>query len=350
MRLFLFATLSILFWTGCRYQESQLELEDPILSEQSSPPPSPKLEPKPDPYSKRELLKFTLRLSKVEEPFTPDDLTFLNNMPKSNLNPFMKAALVVGHLRQAASVASTSSGLDGEQVALEEIFASYPLDLGNLLKSNVALKNHRVYELTLRVLATTSDQEPYKRAIQELIYSEAKSWAALLPEPEAGDIIEGDLSSKEEEAPIDGEQTTPQSSTALGISPVDLNQPDATIQAATDLAESGEYRKAIEKLRSVSESSPLYESAQSKIKSYSNLAVQALRRQAAEAFQDAVPVDQTQTKINYLNQAKAYLEQALSDYPDAEQLDTVKANLAVIDEDLARLVPSEEAEEQTESE
>jgi hypothetical protein len=63
--------------------------------------------------------------------------------------------------------------------------------------------------------------------------------------------------------------------------------------------------------------------------------VQDLRQKAAQAFQNAMPVADNRAKAVYLKQAKDLLEQALKDYPVADQLDTVRDNLAVITRDLS---------------
>ncbi len=80
---------------------------------------------------------------------------------------------------------------------------------------------------------------------------------------------------------------------------------------------------------------PFFDQAREKIKIYSNRAVQDLRQKAAQAFQNAMPVADNRAKAAYLKQAKELLEQALKDYPVADQLDTVRDNLAVITRDLS---------------
>ncbi|MCX6130965.1 MAG: hypothetical protein NTX25_18145, partial [Proteobacteria bacterium] len=87
----------------------------------------------------------------------------------------------------------------------------------------------------------------------------------------------------------------------------------------------------------IENSDPFFDQAKEKIKVYSNRAVQDLRQKAAQAFQNAMPVADDRAKLAYLKQAKDLLELALKEYPTADQLDTVRENLAVITRDLSGL-------------
>ena len=77
--------------------------------------------------------------------------------------------------------------------------------------------------------------------------------------------------------------------------------------------------------------------AQEKLIEISNKAVHDLRKRAALAFQKAGPITDRNTRAAYLNEAKIYLEQALTLYPQAENLHTVRSNLVIIARDLEKL-------------
>jgi len=76
--------------------------------------------------------------------------------------------------------------------------------------------------------------------------------------------------------------------------------------------------------------SPEFPEAQSQLKTTSNTAVQELRRKAAAAYQNSLPVSDIETRKSYLNEAKKYLETALTDFPAADLKSTVKDNLEKI--------------------
>ena len=81
--------------------------------------------------------------------------------------------------------------------------------------------------------------------------------------------------------------------------PADLMGGDSILIEAQRLADQGRYELAIQKIESISESSPMYNDGLEKIKEFSNLAVQKLRKQAAQAYKDAMVDDK---KIELQNQ------------------------------------------------
>jgi D-aminopeptidase len=119
--------------------------------------------------------------------------------------------------------------------------------------------------------------------------------------------------------------------------PADLRGGDAVLAEAQSLADRGNFQAAIKKAATVSPTSPMHANAQEKIRDFSNLAVQDLRRKAAQSFQSAMPITDVNIRAQYLEQAKQYLEQAIKEYPQATQLPTVRDNLRVISRDLDKL-------------
>ena len=124
----------------------------------------------------------------------------------------------------------------------------------------------------------------------------------------------------------------------------DLLYGDSILMQAKKFASKGSFKQAILKARIVKNNDPYYPEAIDKIKFFSNLAVQDLRQKAARAFQSSLPVVDIKTKAAYLVEAKNYLEEALTDFPAADHLTTVKENLAVITKDLETI--SEETSSQ----
>ena len=107
--------------------------------------------------------------------------------------------------------------------------------------------------------------------------------------------------------------------------------------SAQQMADNGQFKQAVDQARKIGTGDPSYPQAKEKIKTFSNQAVQSLRQKAAQAFQNAMPATDIGVKSAYLEQARLYLQQALTDFPDADSLDTVKENLNIITKDIERL-------------
>ena len=117
----------------------------------------------------------------------------------------------------------------------------------------------------------------------------------------------------------------------------DLKSTDSLLMAAQKLADKSEFKLAINQITGIEKFDPFFEQAKEKIKIYSNQAVQSLRKRAAEAFQNSMPLSEAKAKIAYLTQAQNHLEKAIKDFPAADQLERVRENLDIIKRDLVQL-------------
>lgn len=286
--------------------------------------------------SKRDLLRYIIRLSSLDSPFSYEDESFLGSISVGRGDSFAEAAIVVGSVRKVLDSSRSVSESEDTELSLESILLEKNLNLEKALEKNVAIKNHSVYGLVLKSLEGSSDSDLFKERIRNLIYAEARMWASLMPGSSTLSGEAGDKSGYEIEVRDGVDQDSIDQDGAI-ISTADLRRGDNLLVQGQVLADQGEYKKAIDKIRSIREKDPLFGAAKEKIKDLSNLAVQRLRQKAAQAFQDAMPADDPSTKGNYLAQAKRYLEQALRDFPDSDQLETVSDNLVVISLDLEKL-------------
>jgi hypothetical protein len=78
----------------------------------------------------------------------------------------------------------------------------------------------------------------------------------------------------------------------------------------------------------------VYSDAEVKIREYSNKAVDELRRKAAQSFQSAVHISDMKARKNHLSEASRYLQEAIKNYPNSSQLETVQRNLNIINKNL----------------
>ncbi len=118
-----------------------------------------------------------------------------------------------------------------------------------------------------------------------------------------------------------------------------LKQADVIFSDSQYLANKGMFKEAIIKMFRVQLGDPFYAMAQEKIRDYSARGVQSLRSKAAQAFQTASQMNDRE-KISYLERAKKLLEEAIEKYPNSDQIEMVKKNIAVIENDMKNLTPT----------
>jgi tetratricopeptide (TPR) repeat protein len=281
--------------------------------------------------------------------------TALHPAPKGSME---EAVLILAQLRLLKVQTEQSSKFqsrdlyeqgEGDQAAvapnpnlpsMEKQFRDLDIDLVTSFNQNTHLKNLSTLALVKSLLEQTSNSPTFQSGMQTIIDQEAEKWAALQkttkpgeqPTPEAAASVPSDGVAA---APAEPE---PSLSTVPGdgpSGPADIKRSDAILMQSQKLADKGEFKQAIDFAARIDNRDPFFDQAKEKIKIYSNRAVQDLRQKAAQAFQNAMPVADNRAKAAYLKQAKELLEQALKDYPVADQLDTVRDNLSVITRDLS---------------
>lgn len=227
-----------------------------------------------------------------------------------------------------------------QQPSMEKQFRDLDIDLVTSFNQNGNLKNLPTLALVKSLLEHTSNSPQFNDGMQAVMDAEARKWAALqkgtteapaavLPEPVAPVPPPAPVAV----APV--EPSPPLPTGDIHTAPADLKRSDSILMQSQRLADKGEFKQAIDQAARIQDPDPFYDQAKEKIKIYSNRAVQDLRQKAAQAFQNAMPVADNRAKAAYLKQAKDLLEKALKDYPVADQLETVKDNLAVITRDLS---------------
>lgn len=215
---------------------------------------------------------------------------------------------------------------------LEQRLGQVDIDFNQEIAQNPYLQPITVTDRVLKYFQASQDTPEFKRNFIATLQNRANSWNQLYrvsnAESNTGEI-ENDITNRDRvaEKKTVAERTT-------NYRAADMQMGDSILNKARSLAQKGNYKAAIQTAESVGPDSPFYPEAQDQIKAFSNQAVQGLRQKAAEAFQSSLPVVDSQTKAAYLSEAKKYLEQALQDYPDADHIQTVQDNLAVITRDL----------------
>lgn len=281
-----------------------------------------------------------------------------------------------------AAAAKKAPAIAGRKLpTLEQLCKERNLDLATALTDNPLLGNAGVAKQTNAALQQGDNSKEFIKRVSDALKGQARMWnevAGAIPSPSAGPDSVPELAplppmpegAKAGAGPQLGAGASPTTLTPAttpvpgpgpdiptllpsggagavaagaagsegaippGPPPAPGEHPLAEAQA---LADRGDYASAVKKAQAVPEGSPQATQAKDKIKEFSNLAVQDLRKKAASAFQTAMPVTDPKTKAEYLKQAKSFLEEALKDYPEATQLPTVRENLRIITQDLDKL-------------
>jgi hypothetical protein len=216
--------------------------------------------------------------------------------------------------------------------SLEALCKSRQVSLADALVENPLLASYGVAKQVMAATWRSSNSEDFVNEVTVAVRGQANLWAGFAIELGGATAV----ATEDQPAP-DGGAMPPPVVDDVPPNPADLRGGDSVLAEAQALADRGNYQAAIKKAAGVPDGSPMHASAKDKIREFSNLAVQDLRRKAAQAFQSAMPITDVKARAGYLKQAKTYLEDAIKNYPEATQLPTVRDNLRVISRDLEKL-------------
>jgi hypothetical protein len=234
----------------------------------------------------------------------------------------------------------TSSGdrtVRQRAVTLEQLCKERGVDLADALTENPLLAGHGIARQALEAVRLPGTTPDFRAEVLVALGNQVAFWKQIAQELGGGvEAQPGEAAP----APFSAPPPPPEAGVATDApppNPADLRGGDSTLGEAQTLADRGAFQAAIKRAASVDPNSPMFPMAQEKIREFSNLGVQELRRKAAQAFQSAMPLVDRQKRAEYLQQAKGYLEQAIDSYPQASQLPTVRDNLRSISKDLDKL-------------
>lgn len=308
--------------------------------------------------SQAEQLAFFKKHSKTDVEFVAEDHQFLSQIPadpqelsvseavvvlgliKTVLNPLSNGNVNIIEedlLSETSDVAAPQPGLTLEKLAEER-----NVDVADALAENPLLSGNLIAEQVLQALNYGENSSEFKEEIKQVVKSRVSSWqnvaASLgmsLEVADAADITIEEVGKDPNEADKVAEEMP---------GTADLRDGDTIVMEAQAAADQGKFQDAIRQLRRIPSASPMFNVGQEKIREFSDIAVRNLRRKAAQAFQSAMPISDTDVRLKYLQEAKEFLEEALRDFPSATQLPTVRDNLRVISRDLENLEKKIEGE------
>ncbi|MEZ4743939.1 MAG: hypothetical protein R3B45_16080 [Bdellovibrionota bacterium] len=292
-----------------------------------------------------------LRLGGPTPAYTLQDKLIIDNIvSKSELGPYEEAVVVLAVIHESTSKNSEKEDFEESDLyphntiwkdviakikrpSIEMTAQARKVDLIAALSHNPLLQTDKIYSLIVRALETTYNSKPFRQKIKETMQLQVNNWATIgknlgLTSDPLAKITSIDKTKSQENDSIQP---------ALRFGASSFRNDESILEEAQNFVDQKLYRRAVELLERLKEDSPQYAAAQEKIREASNRAVQDLRRLAAKAFQNAIPVSDPAAKAQYLQTAKKHLEDALQQFPNADQLATVRENLSVINRDLLRI-------------
>jgi hypothetical protein len=277
---------------------------------------------------------FVARNSDASVIMTGDDRVFWNSIDSVPGSSIWEAAAVIGAAKIAAGKAAATSQ-SGNAVrpasnlpvnpSFEKLCNERSVNVVAALKQNQFLLALAPVNVMLQGLAAGGNSESFAKEVVQALNMQKQNWSVL--------SLEAFVASAVAAAPTSGSGTNGPS----GLSPADIRSADEILMDAEILANQKSYQAAIKRVAMIGSESPFYVEAQDKMKSYGKGAVQELRQKAARAYQSSLPISDRIAKLNFLKQAKQHLEEAITSYPDVEDVATVRENLAMIERELAQV-------------
>ena len=284
----------------------------PILEKNSKTQTEKQEEPPVAVVDPANLKLLLTRIQDVSTPLSDEDEQSIWELHESQTKGTVQEAIqILGLARSALKQSPTQSTLPAESIpSFENLIATRHIDVLTAMSQNTELQSPNSRSLLRMAVQSHNNNAKFR---DDILMALAKA--------EGTAVVQ---------AP------SPPTSTKRNYY-ADLQSDDELLVDAQRLAAEKQFVEAIAKAGTISQDSPLLETAKDLIRSYSNQAVNALRQKAALAFQQALPIQEPKTKASFLEDAKKYLEEALANFPQADQINTVKENLTIVQRDLSQL-------------
>ena len=285
------------------------------------------------PQGQKQLLKVydTLLSTEALNTDVEEALGEISSVNPESRTKLQKAILVLAASRLAITEKEDSeTDLDDNSQKLQEVgqFESNLQRFSVVLTSELQTNSFLQTANALKWIAAASkaaESKSFSDRIQAQLIELKNSWTQIIGESDIPD--ENDL--------VD--QAEPDTSLPVPANYGSLEDGEAVLEKAEELAAEGKLLEAVRLLEALPEDSPFRETADEQIIEWSNKGVRRLRSLAARDFQKALPIANSQTKQEYLMAAKTHLEKARKNFPKSEQLQAVDENLKVIDQNLSGL-------------
>ena len=217
-----------------------------------------------------------------------------------------------------------------ENECLSSQVSRVPVDMRTALSENSYLRSHATFLIFNDVATLAGSSNPLREQLLDHIHREERKWLDLISAKQR-------LNQQKPQAEIPNLEKKPQVAPPLEFSALESETGFAIIDKAQDLIDQNRFQDAIRLLKRVKEDEMIFSEASAKVKEASNLAISNLRKQAAKSFQNAITIRDPQAKQNYLEEAQKMLRIAVTQFPLADQIGTVRENLKIIEQNIASL-------------
>lgn len=339
--------LTGLLMSGCTHfssEENPQVVMDSKKKKKSGGGPDEPASPEHAPtYSEESALY--LRVSDLQTSLAIGDVQVLRRIAGSvERSPLGRACLVFGLLRaylhqgmdpviidQAALTERTPTQVKNWASfnSLEDLFKDANLNFKEEIANNPFLQNISAVDLSLRALEKDQDKtSPFITEVRTELDAKSSQWVKVrekyAPPPPAPAVPVNP------DQPVDiSKQVAPPPEAPLDLSAV--RETSEVVKKASELEEKNRFDDALQLLRNAKPQTP---EVKIKIRSVANKAVSELRTKAARSYQSAVPIQDLQARSKYLIEARDYLQKAVDAYPESDQIDAVKQNLATIEKNI----------------
>ncbi len=315
---FLLAALS----TSCenlKFASSRAKSPKPAISAAESPALHEMMVKKLSKSSPPSYLDFIRRHSSPELKLDSEDKELLVGIEKPQPGSTAEAVYGVGILKRALH---NDQGQHLESISTQEKF-----DFATAFEMNPILSSHYFSAMTKIAIEKSGESSQFYNSLRDTLDRRAQVWNKI--QNSSDETNWSDAAGSQEGGWYGGMQQS-QEEQAQHRTPYIAKPGENVLQSAIQDQNNGRFAAAVHKLDSIDSISPNFDKAQALKKSIEHDRVARLRKLAADAYRNALPLSNPGTKYAYLQEAKNHLQAALTQYPTSDLASTLEDNLTLI--------------------
>jgi hypothetical protein len=318
---------------------------------------------------------YALLQKMMQENFKPTEIerSFLNILPPLPRSGSIHEALVVlSSLRENLKQNSTQANLNQlpttetngvEKIAptvnksVESILHANGVILEQVFDAQPALANSYVLKLLWNSSLEEGNSEVFRQRVVAIVKKLTTEWPIVLSSVHVEPIPVSQTTT----STVDEKSTPAVSADENNLERPVVNLDNQTLDAASNdsqsilpmksitssnfsknvleaqsFADKDDFQKAVQSTKSIPKDSAEYQSIKEQIVQWSNRGVIELRRKAANDFRTGQNNTNLSTKSSMFSKSRSNLLKALDEFPDATNLDTVRDNLRLVDQELEK--------------
>lgn len=351
--------------TSLKVKSSQTSTQQQSSKKKVVKPTAPKIDP------------YALLQKMMLENFKPTEIerSFLNMLPPLPKSGTVHEALVVlsslrKDLKQTSAQANlnqvpTTEANGAEKIAptvsksVESVLYANGVVLEQVFDAQPALANSFVLKLLWNSSLEEGNSDVFRQRVVAIVKKLTTEWPIVLSSVHVEPIAVSQTTTStvdEKSAPavstdentlempvvnldnqtLDAAANDSQSILPMTMKPMTSNNFSKKVLEAQGFADKDDFQKAVQSTKSIPKDSTEYQSIKEQIVQWSNRGVIELRRKAANDFRTGQNNTNLSTKSSMLSKSRSNLLKALDEFPDATNLDTVRDNLRLVDQELEK--------------